>query len=158
MTTPASPDARACRGVTTAGVPCNAPPHWVGEDGYCHAHREGGLERQRALSAKGGEANRARILGAGFAHEELPPLVTIEDAKAALDAIRSAILTRKVTHNEGGAAARAVAEWVKATTAQQTERVVNELQRELEAKTSEVAELRKLLARPVYAKPQPVVA
>ncbi|MBI3789938.1 MAG: hypothetical protein HY275_03570 [Gemmatimonadetes bacterium] len=63
-----------------------------------------------------------------------------------------------MTHNEGGAAARAVAEWVKATTAQQTERVVNELQRELEAKTSEVAELRKLLARPVYAKPQPVVA
>jgi hypothetical protein len=148
---PPSANPTQCRGITAKGQPCASP---IVHDGWCAMHNPDNAEYVRAITAAGGEANRQRNLGQGFTPDDLDPLVTLEDAKAALDQIRVAVMTRRLTHHEGSAASRAVAEWVKAETATMTARLVNELRAELDAKAAEIAELRALLAgngRPVRA-------
>jgi hypothetical protein len=136
-----------CAGLTPTGEPCDKPAGLVGPDGYCLSHRPGpeGEAKRAAISAAGGRATAARLGGEAFTAGDLPPLVSIEDAKLALDAIRVATLTRRITHSESRAAAGAVKEWIAAETAAQTQRLVNELSRELEAKTEEIKALRKQL-------------
>lgn len=138
---------RSCAGTNAEGASCGALPHLVGADGYCIAHRPGGAERMRELSAKGGESTARAWQSEGFKLDELPEMTTLEDAKLALDAIRRAVLTRKITHAEGNAASKAVSEWVKAESSAQTARIVNELQRELDEKAREINELREQLAK-----------
>ncbi len=53
------------------------------------------------------------------------------------------MLCRKCTHNEATAATRAVGEWVKTVSAVDTKQLVTDLRSELEAKTKEIAALRK---------------
>lgn len=134
-----------CRGTNAAGGPCQAPEHMV-EDGLCPAHRPGGVEMMRERAALGGLATKARFEGQAFAPEDLPPLVTLEDAKAALDQVRVAVMSRRVTHAEGNAASKAVSEWVRTETAAITARLVGELKSELQAKAEEIEALRKQLA------------
>jgi hypothetical protein len=132
-----------CRGTNAAGHPCEA---LVTEGELCFAHRAGGVEQMRAIAALGGAATRAKYAGQAFDPTDLPPIVTLEDAKRALDAIRMAVLTRRITHAEGNAASKAIDSWVKTETAAITSRLVNELRVELETRTTEIAELRKRLA------------
>ncbi len=139
------PGRTGCRGTNAAGLPCAALPYLV-VDGWCPAHRPGGVEEMRARAILGGQAAAAMRAGAAFTAGDLPPLASVEDAKAALDVIRVAIMSRRLTHAEGNAASKAVAEWVKAETAAITSRLVNELKGELQAKADEIAALRKQLA------------
>jgi hypothetical protein len=134
-----------CQALNASGSPCASPDHLVGPDGLCRTHREGGAERMAEIGRLGGAATRVRLTGEAFKAEELRPLRTIEDAKAALDLIRVAVMTRRLTHAEGNAASRAVAEWIKGETAAITARLVNELRGELEAKAAEMAQLRQQL-------------
>lgn len=95
------------------------------------------------IAALGGEATARVWESEGFTLDELPPLESLEDAKLALDAIRRGVLCRKCTHNEATAATRAVGEWVKTVSAVDTKQLVTDLRSELEAKTKEIAALRK---------------
>ncbi len=65
----------------------------------------------------------------------------------ALDEIRVAVLTRRITHGEGASAAKTCDSWVKAYSAQLTKSLVNELQAELDAKANEIEELRTELSK-----------
>lgn len=132
-----------CLATNAAGQPCEAPEGVIGSDGRCFAHSDAGHEHLATIAGLGGRALRAKLEGAAFTASDLSPMVTLEDAKLALDVIRVAVMTRRLTHNEGASAARAVDSWVKAEGAAGTGRLVNELRLELEAKTAEIAELRK---------------
>jgi hypothetical protein len=111
--------------------------------GFCIAHSPGGADFMRDIASRGGQATRARLMGVAFEAEQLPPLRTIEDAKAGLDQVRIAVMTRRLTHAEGNAASKAIAEWIKGEGAAVTSRLVNELRTELDAKEAELAALRK---------------
>jgi hypothetical protein len=94
----------------------------------------------------GGKATAAKYAGGAFAAGDLKPITTLEDAKLALDEIRVAILTRRITYSEGASASKAVSEWVKTESAAATGRLVGELRAALEAKTEEIETLRKQLS------------
>lgn len=132
-----------CHGTNARGEPCAS--HMADASGYCPAHRAGGHAAIVASASLGGQALRAKLAGSAFTVEELPPLETLEDAKHALDVIRTAVMTRRLTHAEGNSAARAVGEWVKTEGAASTARIVGELRAELEAKAAEIAVLRRQL-------------
>lgn len=135
-----------CRELTAAGEPCQTPDHLVGENGLCVHHDPLRAEQRREAALKGGAANAAKLASPGFNAADLPPITTNAEAKTALDAIRVAILTRQITHAEGGAAARAIDTWLKADAATITHGLVNELRRELDVKAKEIESLRKQLA------------
>ena len=142
----------SCLGINAEGQPCNSPDHLVDASGYCPAHRDGGRERMQELASLGGQAQQRKFGGTAFEAGDLKPIASLEDAKTALDEIRVAVLTRRITHSEGSAASKAVAEWVKAESATVTQRLVNELRAELEAKQHAIEELRKQVnaqARPM---------
>ena len=136
----------SCPALNAGGEPCAAPDNMVDSSGYCPAHRPGGAERLLAAGVKGGAATAAKLAGAGFSAGDLQPVTTLEEAKLALIQIRDAVLTRKITHNEGASASKSIAEWLKVETASQTQRLVNELTKELEAKSREIETLRQQLA------------
>jgi len=140
-----------CVALNATGAPCAAPEHLVNLDGLCRAHREGGHERLVSMASAGGKAFHAKAAAGagfpGFTAEELPRIVSVEDAKRALDDIRVATLTRRITATEGTSAARTVAEWVKANSAAQTQELVNQLSDELEEKTNEIEALRQQLSK-----------
>src|SRR2546423_346333 len=101
----------------------------AGSDGLCPAHRD--PERMKEISALGGAANKAKLSAPAFEPEQLKPIVTLGDAKLALDEIRVGILTRRITHGEGNAAATAVREWVKAEQATVSKTLTDDLRAEL---------------------------
>jgi hypothetical protein len=120
--------------------------HLIDDSGYCPAHRDGGREHMADLGSRGGQATRAKLAGHAFTAEDLPPLHSIEDAKAALDVIRVAVMTRRLTHAEGNAASKATAEWIKGETAAITARLNTELRTELDAKQTKIEALEKQVA------------
>ena len=140
-------DTLHCKGFKAdSGEPCGSLSHLVGPSGYCPAHDPGNAERMKEIATRGGHATAAKHASAGFTADELPAIITLEDAKRALDVIRVAVMTRKLTHAEGNAASKSVSEWVKAESAAVTGRIVNELQKDLDAKTEEIAALKLQLA------------
>ena len=136
-----------CRATNAGGEPCGAPERLVDADRLCAAHRPGGDALMRTMAVKGGLATARKHRSEGFGREEIVDLVSLEDAKLALDQVRVAVLTRKITHAEATAATRAVSEWVKTESARMTKSLVNELTTELDAKAHEIAELRAELAK-----------
>ena len=60
-----------CRGTNARGVACNSP--FVGADGYCTAHREGGTVEMRRRGLKGAIAARKAAVR-GLDPEELGSL------------------------------------------------------------------------------------
>ncbi len=136
-----------CRGTNAEGEPCGAPDRLVGAEGFCEAHQEGGEARMREMASKGGLATARKHHGEGFCEEDLVEITSLEDAKLALDQIRVAVLTRRITHAEATAASRAVSEWVKTEGARMTKVLVVELTAELDAKAREIDELRAELAK-----------
>jgi len=135
-------DTTHCKGFKGSGEPCGSLPHLVGPNGYCPSHDPDNAERMREIATRGGHATAAKHASVGFTADELAPMVTLEDAKRALDVIRVAVMTRKITHAEGNAASKSVSEWVKAEGAAVTGRIVNELQKDLDGKTAEIAALK----------------
>ncbi len=97
----------------------------------------------REIAVKGGQATKAAWAAEGFALDELPRLTDIESAMAELDTVRQAAMTRRLTHAEANAASKAISEWIKGHAVLQTQRIVTELQRELDAKGEEIEQLRK---------------
>ena len=132
-----------CQGTNAQGSPCGAPT----VDGWCVAHRPGGEDFMAEIATRGGTALRAKLAGQAFEPAELPPIESLEDAKLALDAIRIAVLCRRITHAEGNAAAKAIDSWVKTETAAITARLVNELRAELESKSQEIDALKRQLTK-----------
>lgn len=133
-----------CTAVNARGEPCGSA--LAGADELCPAHRPGGAEFMADIASRGGQATRVKLAGQAFTAEELPDLVTLEDAKRALDVVRKAVMSRRLSHSEGTAAAKTVDSWVKTETAAITARLVNELRAELDAKSEEIGALRKQLA------------
>ena len=82
-----------------------------------------------------------------FDAAELPPITTLEGAQLALDAVRIAVLTGKITSAQARSASGAVDSWIRANTALVTQRLVGELRGELAAKAKEIEALRKKLGR-----------
>lgn len=138
---------RTCTKVNARGERCGTA-FGLDATGACAVHREGGSERMREVSVKGGQATKAAWAAEGFTLAELPRLTDIESAMAALDTVRQAAMTRRLTHAEANAASKSLAEWIKGHAVLQTQRIVTELQRELDAKGDEIEQLRKQLARP----------
>ena len=101
----------------------------------------------RELASLGGKATALKHDGEAFTADELDPIVTLEDAKAALDEIRIAAMSRRLTHAEANAASKAVSEWVRAESVAVTGRLVNELHAELEKQKAENAKLRTQIQR-----------
>lgn len=134
-----------CQAVNASGESCDAPDRLV-EDGYCHAHRPGGAEFMRDIASLGGRATAAKHSSAGFTDADLQPIRTVEDAQRRLELISNASLTRRITHNECGAASRAIAEWVRAVDVAQTERLSTELHAELARVKAENDSLRAKLS------------
>lgn len=130
-----------CQHVRANGTACRAVVG-VNADGLCLAHTSDGASRMAEISRKGGQATAARFASVPFVAEDVPRIETLEDAKLALDNIRIAVLTRRITHAEGNAASKAVSEWCKAEGMAATGRLVTELRNELAAKTAEIATLR----------------
>ena len=135
-----------CKATRQDGEQCDAPDALV-RGGWCQSHGPGATERMTARAKLGGQATAAKHATEGFAPEELTPIESLEDALQALDQIRVAVLTRRITHSEGGAASRAVGEWVRTHGARLTQALVTELQGELNARTKEIDDLRKQLAK-----------
>lgn len=135
-----------CAGLNARGERCEKPAALVNADGFCDSHGPNGTERMAELSKLGRATLDAKKAAEAFTVEELGSLVTLEDATHALDVIRVATLTRRITHHEANAASKAVSEWTKSFTASMTARVVNDLQKALDEKTAEIAALRQQLA------------
>ena len=133
-----------CQSPRADGQPCESV--LAGADGFCPVHSPECRERFRVAQSLGGQATAAKFAGAAFTAEEVTALATIDDAKLALDQIRIAAMTRRLTHAEANAASKAVAEWVKADSAAQTDRVVNELTRTIDAQKDEIDALRQQIA------------
>ena len=115
-----------CQHVRANGTACRAVVG-VNADGLCLAHTSDGASRMAEISRKGGQATAARFASVPFVAEDVPRIETLEDAKLALDNIRIAVLTRRITHAEGNAASKAVSEWCKAEGMAATGRLVTEL-------------------------------
>lgn len=98
-----------CKGTRDDGEPCESPI--VGSDGYCPAHREGGRERLREAAQKGGETTARRVRGNALDADELPPLESPQAAETWCDVVGRAVVTGRLSHNQGKAALRAVREW-----------------------------------------------
>lgn len=130
--------AKRCSGTNESGEPCGVPPSFVGEDGFCPAHREGGREKMKELAQRGAQASKANREPSGLDPEELGPLEGHADAKKRLDLICRAVLTGRISDRRAQAAIRAVSEWVKAHEGELTALVVEDLQEEVERLQTEL--------------------
>lgn len=133
-----------CRGTNARGEPCGS--FIVDEDGWCPTHRPGNEEIVREWRAKGGLSTKAKWDATGLDPEEIVDLETLDDAKAALDQVRRAVLQKRLFHSEANACSKAIAEWVKTEAANMTRGLVNDLRDELEAKTKEIEALRQQIS------------
>ncbi len=144
-----------CTSLKLDGTPCESTLG-LNEEGHCQAHQEGALDRLRAAASLGGQATKAKHEGAAFTAEDLPRICTVEDAMQRLDTIQSAVLTRRISHHEGNAAAKVIDSWIKAHAAKLTVGLVNELRAELDAKTREIESLRAQLAGQARTNVRPI--
>lgn len=100
-----------CKGVRADGSPCQAPPSFVQDNGWCPSHDPDNREKLQEAARKGGEATARRLQEAGLDPEELPPLVDADAAETWCDKVGRAAVTGRIGHNEANAALRAVREW-----------------------------------------------
>jgi hypothetical protein len=134
----------SCQGTNVSGEPCKAPV--VGADGFCAAHREGGVERLREQASQGGKASTAKYATEGFRADELPALTDHASVKASIGVAMTAHAERRITHHELGAHTKACETWLKVDSAQVTKQLVNDTQKELERAKREIESLRRQLA------------
>lgn len=128
-----------CQATKDDGTPCEAPETLVDpETGLCPSHDPENREKVRENARKGGEAAARRLEGKGLSPDELDPLEDHADAKRALDQVRRAVLTGRISDKVAHAATRAVSEWVKAHEGELTARVVDDLEEEVERLQSEL--------------------
>lgn len=101
-----------CKATKADGEPCGAPETMVDPDtGYCPSHGPGASERLSKVGQKGGKATARRFKGKALDEGELPPLVDGEAAERWCDIVGRAVVTGRLSHNQGKAALRAVKEW-----------------------------------------------
>jgi hypothetical protein len=122
---------RRCKAKNLAGKPCGVTSHMVGESGYCFRHDPDKAEERARQSRRGGETTRRRHMKAGLKAADLGPLVNAADAQRWLERIAGAVGARELTHSEGQAMTRAVAEWIRARDLHVREVKLAELQRQL---------------------------
>ena len=99
---------RRCAGTNKAGEPCGSKV--VGPDGFCVAHRAGGIERMRRIGAKGARARANPMPKEG----ELGPLDNPDDAARWLRISGEAVATGRLTHQTCAALVRTVEGFLKA--------------------------------------------
>lgn len=101
-----------CKHVHDNGDRCRSPKEFVDDEtGYCHAHGPDGAEKMSELGQKGGAASARKRRGGGLNPDELPPLESHGAAEEWCDTVGRAVVTGRLSHNEGKAALRAVREW-----------------------------------------------
>jgi len=100
---------RKCKGTNEAGEPCESPV--VGQDGFCPAHGPKGRERMSERGRKGGAALARKYSAGKLDPDELPPLEDAHAAETWCDVVGRAVVTGRLSHNQGRAALRAVREW-----------------------------------------------
>jgi len=100
---------QTCNATRDDGEPCASPI--IGVDGLCPAHREGDRERLREAARKGGRAKARKDRRDALEEGELPPLTSAQAAETWCDVVGRAVVTGRLSHNQGRAALRAVREW-----------------------------------------------
>jgi hypothetical protein len=120
---------RHCAGMTDEG-PCNAPPGFVREDGYCLRHSPDPEAKALAMAAsiRGGVTTRAKHKP-GLDPDELPPLDSPAAAEAWCEQIGRAVATGRLPASQAQAAMRAVSEWRAAHEAGALRERLEELER-----------------------------
>lgn len=135
-----------CSELNARGEPCESLEELVGRDGKCQAHREGGLERLREISAKGGEATKAKSAGRSFTDAEIPPMTTTDEVRRFLVFVGNAEMKGEITHNSLNAQTRRAEAVLKALAQEETHSLVTQLRRQLDANKAENTELRRQIA------------
>lgn len=106
------PPERSCREEREDGTPCEAPSNFVDpETGFCPAHGPGASERLSEAARKGGRTTARKRRREKLDPDELPPLESPQAAERWCDIVGRAVVTGRLTHNQGKAALRAVREW-----------------------------------------------
>ena len=116
------PGRKQCAGTNAQGEPCGSP--FVGDDGFCDAHRAGGISEMRRRAIRGALASRA---SKGLDASDLPPLEDPRSAETWLEAIGRAVATGRLGKGEADAATRAVRCWLQAHDAGRTRDRLEEL-------------------------------
>lgn len=101
-----------CRGTRDDGNPCESP--FVGEDGFCTAHRPGGREELVERGRRGAKATARKLRGSALTADDLPPLRNHAAAETWTDRIGRAAAIGHLSPNAANAALRAVREWREA--------------------------------------------
>lgn len=128
------PSELSCTATKDDGTPCGAPASLVDpETRLCWTHSEEGREKVREAASKGGEATARRLKGKALDEDELPPLDSAAAAEAWCDTVGRAVVTGRLSHNQGKAALRAVREW-------RASREAGQVSEKLEALTDALAE------------------
>ncbi len=89
-------------------------------------------ETARRQGAKGGRAKARRKLTLARVEDELGPLRTIDDAMRRLDRLGLWISAGMLSGSQGGAAVRSIEVWLRGHETRLTERVVDDLQADVE--------------------------
>lgn len=118
---------RTCEGTKENGDPCESP--FVGTDGFCDAHRAGGLEEVRRRAHRGGEVTKAMFEAS---LHDLPPLDSPENAQTWLHRIGRALALGKLSGSAGRAAIGAVRAWLRAYEAGEQASRIERLQEAVE--------------------------
>ena len=95
-------------------------------------------ETARRQGAKGGRAKARRKLTLERVEEELGPLKTIDDAMRRLDRLGLWISAGMLSGSQGGAAVRSIEVWLRGHETRLTERVVDDLQADVERLKTEL--------------------
>ena len=95
-------------------------------------------ETARRQGAKGGWAKARRKLTLARVEEELGALATIDDAMRRLDRLNLWISAGMLSGSQGGAAVRSIEVWLRGHETWLTERVVDDLQADVERLKAEL--------------------
>ncbi len=95
-------------------------------------------ETARRQGAKGGRAKARRKLTLERVEEELGPLETVDDAMRRLDRLGLWISAGMLSGSQGGAAVRSIEVWLRGHETRLTERVVDDLQADVERLKAEL--------------------
>lgn len=126
-------ETQTCKATKDDGSPCESP--FVGEDGYCSAHRPGGREEMRRRGKKG-KASRRSGGRTKFDPDELPPLNSHENVQLWHERIARAVAAGEIDNRVGNTIARHLKGWIEA----EGERFTLKKVRELEEKVGDLKE------------------
>jgi hypothetical protein len=147
---------RKRKGKKADGAPCEVPPSWVGDSGYCISHDPARRDELRQAGQKGGRiGGRAAKPKKGLHPGELGPLETPEDARRWLEIAGSAVAEGRLTSRDGHVAVRACEAFLKAFDAGALQDEVKELRAKLRRALQKLLGHKSIKTTMVYASRHP---